>query len=86
MRTAALRRHGTASLREGERRMLMGHELSQQIVGLAQALGNSTVVQLQTNRKRVDEHTDHTIGAFTAAHAPEQNGAENDICFARNMA
>ena len=59
--------------------MLMFHQFRQNPMGSFRTFGGAGFIESQANGKGVDEHADDTVRAGAAAHAAEENGAEDDV-------
>ncbi len=80
------RGHPTATLGQGQGRMLVAKQLRQPRVGVAQGLLYPLPAQADPQRQGVDEHAQGPVRPRTALHAPQQHGAEHHILTTRQGA
>ncbi len=70
-------RHATATLGQGQRRVLMPEQLRQACVGGAHTGLHTDGAQADAQRQGVDEHPQRPVGPLAALHAPQQHSAEH---------
>ncbi len=71
------RRHTAAALGQGQGRLLVGQQAGQATVGVQQAVLDPHLCQVDTQRQRVDEHSQGLLSTLPGGHAAQQYAAEH---------
>ncbi len=80
------RRRAAATLGQGQRRLLMGEQGAELVMGVTQRIRDILPGQVQAQRQGVDEHAQGAIGALARLQTAEQHGAEHPVITARHAA
>ena len=76
------REHATATLGQGQRRVLMAQQGGQACVGGLDCGAYVLGVYVHAKRQGIDENAQGAVGVMAALHAPHQYGAEHHLGFA----
>ncbi|EST14658.1 hypothetical protein EDP1_3706 [Pseudomonas putida S610] len=71
------RSHPAAALSQGQGRLFVGQQAGQATVGVQQAVLDPHLCHVDTQRQRVDEHTQCLLAALPGGHAAQQYTAEH---------
>ncbi|SQA86956.1 Uncharacterised protein [Burkholderia gladioli] len=78
--------HPAAALREGQRGMLVAHQVGQRAMRAQRSVAHADAAHLHPQRQGVDEQPHHVLDALAALPAAQQDGTEHHVLAARQLA